>query len=482
MPSATESASSALTLIHSGTILRSVTQPPPPTRPVLKSLPTVRYREKERRFEARKMVGGRSHSEFGPTAADALNRWLAWYHGPQEPLPRSTRSRQNGSEDRPEKAPRPQTISDLFDLWLEGYVRPYLAVRTHETYEGLIRLHLRPRFGDYALDELDSDDIAAYFTSLAMDNMATTTISRIRTTLESALGWAVRPQKWIAVSPMKWVSTPVPRPGVRARDHRQVSPQPPWTPNADEVGQFLSANEGDRLWAMWIAAFALAVRPSEIVALGTDSLVVGPTGRPELVSVHRKLFRGRERDEAGNRPWLAEEPKRGSSRTLAAPPGALTVLVRQAAQILEERRTHPEWDSRWDGLLFRRKNGQPFDPAAVPYLFGRACRRAGGVWVTEAVDEAGKVRILTRQPYCARHFCLSQMLEAGVSPKRVSAYAGHRTTVMLERTYAHVLRRIRGQQTEGEAFEKALPAGLFGSTLGSDGEFAAETANDVATT
>jgi integrase len=347
----------------------------------------------------------------------------------------------------------------MFDVWLERHVQLVLAKRTFETYEGIVRLHLRPRFGDLTLDELESDVVALYFIELIEQNLPTTTISRIKTTLQSCLRWALAPNKWLPAGLMASIVTPTPRPGIRANDHRDARAEPVWIPNADDVDVFARANSVDPLLPMWAAAFTLGLRPSELVALGTDSLaVLGPAG-PTEVHIHRKIFRSRQRDATGDRPFVSEEPKRASYRELLAPRSTIRALLRQAARMAELRQAHPEWPKEWDGLLFRRSDGFPYDPVELGYLFGRACKRAGGVWI----DQEGK----SREPYCARHYCASQLLQQGLSVKDVSAWLGHKTTVMVERTYAHVIRRMRSQITAGEALEEVLPPALFGSDLGS---------------
>lgn len=436
------------------TMLRFVTQPKTPwPRPPLRGLPTVRQR-KDGRFEARKMVGGIPHSAIVPSTGNeerdretARQKWLAWYHGPAEPS-RHSPSSQTGPDD---DNPPPETVGALFDAWLAS-VRLHHAHRTWEDYTYQVERHLRSAFGSWAFDDLASPRapgrIQRYFDKRIAANEPSTSIARTKTALQSALSWAVQPSGWLAVTPMVSVSTPAPRARVPSLQARSVDPPPPWIPNADEVRTFLAANTGDREYNMWLANFLLGLRPSELIALGEDSLVLGPSGRVEFVHVMRKAFLSKERDEVGDRIWIVEAPKYASARSLEAPRDAIEALQIQARITRSERAAHPDWNPRWDGFLFRKRNGEPYDPASIPYHFGEASERAG--WGRQI-------------PYTMRHYCLSQLLELGYSIQRTAAWAGHKSTVNIERTYAHIIRRVRGEKSAAD-----LLGGLgFGSAIGS---------------
>ncbi len=363
--------------------------------------------------------------------------------GPSEALSQPSKTSQASSD-------APETVGVLFDRWLTEHVRLHKAKRTYDTYEGIVRLHLRPGFGSIPLGDICAAHVQRYVNEMVADDAYTTTIARHRTALSSALRWAVRPMGWLDSVPMASVSSPRPQRGVRASNARSRPPEID-IPNADEVRQMLEANRKDPLWAMWFALYTLALRPSEVVALAEDKLVVGPSGRLETIAIHRKGFVSRERDERGVRPWVIEDPKWTSYRELEAPESTMRVLVGQAQRMRTARAGHRNWPGRWDGYLFRDEHGRLYDPTRVTGLFREACERAG---------------VPVRPPVSARHYCASQLLEAGVPVKRVSSWLGHKTTQTVETTYAHVLRRVRGQEPTGAAMDRVL--GDLGSGLGSD--------------
>lgn len=409
--------------------------PPPPPR-----MPHTRYRTREGRWEARLQVSGLRIIAYGRTERDATEAWLAaWFARfaePSQDLPKS----QIGFD-------APATVGELLDRWLSEHVALHLAARTRDTYEGITRLHLRPAFGDIPLRDLKAAHVQRYINGMVADDAPTTTIARHKTTLQSAIHWAVRPMGWLDAVPMASVSSPRPRPGVTASNARSRSPEVD-IPNADDVIQLLDATRGTPLWAMWFAGHSLGLRASELVALTEESLILGPSGRVELIAIHQKAFRSRD----PGRPWVVEEPKRASYRELEAPRSTIDVLLNQARAMRAEQAAHARWPARWDRWLFLTAKGEPYDPTNLPPLFANACRLAG---------------VPVRTPHSVRHYCASQLLEAGVSVKRVSAWMGHRTTQMVENTYGHLLKRTRGQEPTGAVFDRIL--GRLASTLASGG-------------
>jgi integrase len=384
-------------------------------------------------------VAGQRLVTYGHSEREASEAWVKmWFDRQSEPSPPSPKS-------QPE-SDAPETVGDLLDRWLSEYVALHLAGRTLETYEGITRLYLLPYFGEIALADLRAAHIQRYINEMIAADLPTTTIARHKTTIQSALRWAVRPMGWLERVPMASVTAPTPRPGVSALNARQRSPDVV-IPNADEVRHFLDVNRDDPLWALWYAGFTLGLRPSELIALGEDNLVIGPSGKLTFVTIHRKAYLSRIRPRPQHRDWVVEEPKRASYRTLEAPRSTLDVLRDQAVRMRRWRKQQRkqggyQWPKQWVGWLFLRSNGgYPYDPSGLPWYMTRACELAGvGDW----------------HPSTMRHFCASQLLESGVPVIRVAAWLGHRNGVMVERTYGHTLMGVRGQEPTGAILDRIL--------------------------
>ncbi len=407
-------------------------------------MPHVRLR-KDGRHEARLRVNGKGISAYGPTEDAAIRAWTDKWYG--LPTPSQTSPTSPTSSDGEET---PETVEDLARLYL-AHVRLHNATRTWDTYEGPWRLYLSDRFGRTPLSELRTSSIQRYFDAMIDADAWTTTIARHRTALSGALTWAVD-MGWLDTSPMRRVQTPRAESGVRALSIRGRAPDID-IPNADEVRALLDANRDDpRVWSMLFTLHTLGIRPSELVGLAEDKLFVGPSGKIEIIAIHRAVKRDRRpSDPPRESKIVVEKPKWASYRELEAPRSTIRTLVEQAQRMREERAAHPRWPKEWAGFLFLDE-GELIDPSRIPGLFKDACRRAG---------------VPVRPPVSARHYCASQLLEAGIPVKRVSAWLGHRGTGQVEKTYAHILRRVRGQEPVGAAMDRIL--GGFGSPVGSSG-------------
>ena len=401
----------------------------PDQRPAPKHEPIARLRP-DGRWEVRPQVDGKRHPEYGKTPEEAVNKWRQWYYGSQEPRQRSASSHPG--------APKPRTVTELLDVWLDERVRRHLAVRTQETYADIVRLHLREAFDHLRLSDLTPSVIQSYFDRLIEDDTPTTSVARIRTTLASALHWAASPMGWIDRSPMYAVTTPRPRAGVTSLRPMAVRP-PIYVPSSEEVKQFLDANRNDRLYALWLTGYVAGLRASELVGIGVDEFI-GPPLRPTGLSVFRKMFVDRT-----TREFIPEVPKHGGQRILnPLPPEVMEALWVhfQKTQELEEQ--HPEWNRDFRGLLFRTRKGDPIDPTNLSTLYAIRCRRAG---------------IPPHPPHVMRHYCASAMLERGLPPKRVASWLGHKGTGMVESTYGHLLDLAPNRLSEADVFADALGLG-----------------------
>ena len=172
-----------------GRTLRFVTPTPPPR------LPNVRHRPAEHRWEARLQVAGQRLVTYGHSEREASEAWVkSWFDRQAEPSLPSPKS-------QPE-SDAPETVGDLLDRWLSEYVALHLAGRTLETYEGITRLYLLPYFGEIALADLRAAHVQRYINEMIAADLPTTTIARHKTTIQSALRWAVRPMGWLERVPM----------------------------------------------------------------------------------------------------------------------------------------------------------------------------------------------------------------------------------------------------------------------------------------
>nr|MCR5683630.1 site-specific integrase [Clostridiales bacterium] len=95
-------------------------------------------------------------------------------------------------------------VCDWMDTWLENFEKPNMRASTYESYEGNIRLHVKPGIGELKLNKITTLDLQKFFNGLLEDGrierkesekqpkgLSVKTVSNIRTMLYSAFDKAV---------------------------------------------------------------------------------------------------------------------------------------------------------------------------------------------------------------------------------------------------------------------------------------------------
>ena len=247
------------------------------------------------------------------------------------------------------------------------------------------------------------------------EGLSDSTVRLIYTVLRRALDSAVRDGLV-----RRNVATAVRRPRVARRDAAVLSPA--------QAQDFLTAAQGDRLYALYAVAIAVGLRRGEALALRWSDVDL-ETGS---LRVSRTLSR-----VAGG--LVFTEPKSTRSRrTIPLPDPLVTELrahqVRQAAERLTA-------DSDWhdEDLVFPSRFGTPLDPRNALRAFTAVAARAG-------LEGVGL--------HTLRHTAASLMIAQGVHLRVIMETLGHSGISITADTYAHVL--PQQQREAADAIGRAL--------------------------
>lgn len=332
---------------------------------------------------------------------DEGRRRRKYFHGRtqaevREKLAEYERARSDGQNPAPERL----TVGRYLDDWLAQVVRPARAAKTVRTYEGVVRVHLKPGLGHVRLRALAPMDIQRLLNAKASKGLSRRSVQMIREVLRNALRGAVR-MGYLPRNPAEHVSAPVP-------DRRRVRPL-----NASELRAFLAAAPQDRLGALFVTVVGLGLRQGEALALRWEDIdLEAPT-----LAVDGALKR-----VDGTLQRLA--PKTASSRRRMPMPEFVSAeLQRHRVRQLESRLLA---GSRWQetGYVFTTTVGTPLDGPAVTKHLHRFLAAAG-------------LPDLTFHDLC--HQFASLLLAGGESLKVVSELLGHQDSALTLRTYSHVL-------------------------------------------
>ena len=273
--------------------------------------------------------------------------------------------------------------------------RGQVAVRSWESTESALRVHILPAFGRLPLSAVSSSMIERFLTDLALSRSARTA-ARVRTTLRGLFDFAVRSRR-IVKSPAAGV--PLPRPDARRPRVIEVDPF--------TLDLLRTVVERQRALAGRYADVTLflamtGMRFGELRGLRVRDVVATPYA---AIVVRRSL------PQSGRTGAVIERATTKSGRSRVVP------LMDPVIKIVAE------WSAGRtdDDILFPAPSGG--------YIHLQNWRRMVR-W-----SETG----LGRRPHDLRHTAASLWIAAGVDIKTISTWLGHSTAKLTLDTYGHML-------------------------------------------
>jgi integrase len=155
-------------------------------------------------------------------------------------------------------APSDATFDQAADEWQTVPAYTNLGERTRERYDSNLRIHLRPRFGDRKLQELDSGDFAELAADLTKEGKAAWTVLNILTTSSALYRWASGRRKLAAFNPVRELEKGE-RPKTRKRKGRTLQPR--------EIAALFDSATTDRYRVLLAVAIFTGLRLQELLGL-----------------------------------------------------------------------------------------------------------------------------------------------------------------------------------------------------------------------
>jgi integrase len=313
-------------------------------------------------------------------------------------------------------------VGSYLRRWLD-HMRGRVRAKTHQGYEGLIRLYALPHLQGLALTALRPLHLQGLYSSLLADphrHLSGGTVLNLHLVLTQALGQAVR---WglLGSNPAAGAQPPRPRrPELAVIDSRLAS-------------RLVEAVKETPLELPVTMAIATGMRRGEILGLRWADI------DRDLGVAH--IRRSLQTTGGGLR---FEEPKtRRSRRSVVLPSYLHPYLLRQREDIAGRRQAlGPRW--REHDLVVDSGDGSPLNPDTLSSGWTRFLRLRG----------LPHVRF-----HDLRHAHATLMLLQGVHPKVVSERLGHASIGITLDTYSHVLPSMQAEAAR--AFDE-----LFSPTAG----------------
>jgi integrase len=316
-----------------------------------------------------------------------------------------------------------ETVGAYLSSWLQ-HSKTRVRAKTHEGYEGLVRLYARPGIGDIPLASLSPLHLQRLYGNLLSDplrHLSGGTVLNLHLVLTQALSQAVR-WGYISSNPAAGAQPPRPR-------RAELS-------SMDEVAtkRLLAATAGTRLECPVAIAIATGMRRGEILGL-----------RWSDIDEHDSIAHVRRTIQPTRSGLVIEHPKtRRSRRAVVLPEFLHPYLERQRKdQARRRRKAGAAWSE--NDLVIDRGDGSALNPDTLSAGWARFLRLAG----------LPHVRF-----HDLRHAHATLMLQQGVHPKIVSERLGHASIGITLDTYSHVLPAMQAEAAAAfdELFGAPRPA------------------------
>jgi integrase len=295
--------------------------------------------------------------------------------------------------------PKAMTVAAWLDTWLATYVLPSVRPTTYRSYEGIIRLHLKPTIGGVKLAKLQ----IAHVQQLVNDRPSRTG-SLCRTVLRAALQQAMR-EGHVARNVAEF-ARPAKTPEIK---RRVLSPE--------EMTAFLSAAGVERLKPLLVVLLGTGLRAGEILALRWSDVNLKENTLQVAQAVSRVKRPGAERTEL-----VLQPPKTTSGRrTLPLSPDVAHALKSwRSVQAGEHLFYGPAYEE--SGYVFTHPEGQMLGYRALTDMINRTAKRA---------------EIPHVNAHALRHTFATRMVESGAEARMVQELLGHSNVVLTLNIYTH---------------------------------------------
>jgi integrase len=306
--------------------------------------------------------------------------------------------------------PASMSLNNFLDKYISEVAHNKVRERTLESYESLLRNHVRKPLGQKRLCDLQSYEIQKLYNDMKKANLSPKTIRHVHNVLSPALKQAV---KWRMINFNPCEICELPR--MEKKEMKYFTPE--------ETTKFLEFAKTDKYFACFLLAIETGTRPEEYLGLQWKDVDVVNN----VISIRRALV---FKNKGGF--VFTELKTKKSRRSIPISKTLVSALKEHRKKQLEERMKLGASYQNYD-LVFPSEIG-------TPLLHQNLTRRH-----FKPIRDNAKLPPI--RLYDLRHTTATLLLSAGENPKVVSERLGHASIVLTLDTYSHVLPTMQAEAT-----------------------------------
>ncbi len=308
--------------------------------------------------------------------------------------------------------PSRQTLNEHLDKFLE-IIKPRVAEQTFNSYEMMLRVHIRPKVGELKLTDIKILTVQKVYSQMQEKGLSARTVRYAHSVFSMALSKAVE-LGYIVNNPCNYAELP----RQNKKETKAFSPE--------QAQRFLECAKDDRHGLVFEIALSSGMRPEEYLSLCWKDIDF----EKGSATVQRALAWRK-----GGSFMFCELKTAKSRRTVPLPKSILPKLKEHRRRQLERRLKLGTAYEKHD-LVFASEVGNPLHYRNITQRhFEKILERAG-------MKGAGFVL------YSLRHSCATLLLSAGENPKIIAERLGHTSVKMTLDTYSHVLLDMQQAATD----------------------------------
>lgn len=304
------------------------------------------------------------------------------------------------------------TLGEWLDLCLEVYMKASLKQSTYNSYEGYIRLHLKPAFGNLKLNELTPRLLQQYYNYKAETGLSPKTIININLFLHHALSYAVS-EGYISNNPASSINL-----------SRGIKPQIEIL-TRDEQERLLYASFNHRYGVFIRLVLFTGLRMGELLGLRWVDIDFRGNFLYVRQTLNRlgKMKNNRVAGESTTEIVIQPPKSQNSIRGIPLLPGVAKDL-RDWKAVQDNDRALAGDNYCDSGMVVTNPLGGYIEPRTFKDYYNNILELAG-------------LRHFTF--HALRHTFASRAMEQGMDAKTLSVILGHYSVSFTLDTYAHVL-------------------------------------------